>query len=369
MSTNQFAHFAPAHIQKLVAYDPGYEPSVIAQRLAMESVVELGSNENSVGPCPAVKELLAAPQLLGFRYPDAGGNVLKNALSATYGLSPAHFTLGNGTHELLTLIAETFCAPGDEVVHAQYGFAVYRLAALGAGAVPVAAVSDADLNVTPEAMLAAITPRTKLVYLANPNNPTATMWTLATLRRFLEALPPHVLFVLDEAYIEYVQNPEVGNSLSLLAQFPQLVIARTFSKAYALASLRVGYTIAHPEFAQILERTRLSFNVNVLALKAAALAIADQAHIANVRETVAQQRALLVTGLRALNLRVLPSECNFVLVHFAKDASPIEQALVQQGVIVRPMRGYGLIEYLRITVGNAYENQRLLSALAVAISV
>ena len=367
MSTNQFAHFAPAHIQKLVAYDPGHEPSVIAQRLGMESVIELGSNENSIGPCPAVKALLASPQLLGFRYPDAGGNVLKNALSETYGLSAAHFTLGNGTHELLTLIAETFCAPGDEVVHAQYGFAVYRLAALGAGATPIAAASDVDLNVTPEAMLAAMTPRTKLVYLANPNNPTATMWTLATLRRFLQALPLHVLFVLDEAYIEYVQNPEVGNSLSLLAQFPQLVIARTFSKAYALASLRVGYTIAHPEFAQMLERTRLSFNVNVLALKAAALAIADQAHIAYVRKAIAQQRALLVAELSALNLRVLPSECNFVLVHFAKDASAIEQALVQQGVIVRPMRGYGLGEYLRITVGNAYENQRLLSALEIAL--
>ena len=200
MSTNQFAQFAPAHIQKLVAYDPGHEPSVIARRLGLDTVVELGSNENSIGPCAAVKTLLANPQLLGFRYPDAGGNVLKNALSAHYGLSPAHFTLGNGTHELLTLIAETFCAPGDEVVYAQYGFAVYRLAALGAGAVPIAALSDADLNVTPATMLAAITPRTKLVYLANPNNPTATMWTLATLRQFLEALPKHVLFVLDEAY-------------------------------------------------------------------------------------------------------------------------------------------------------------------------
>ena len=367
MSINQFAQFAPLHIQKLVAYDPGHEPSVIAQRLGLDSVIELGSNENSIGPCPAVKALLANPQLLGFRYPDAGGNVLKNALGAHYGLSVAHFTLGNGTHELLTLIAETFCAPGDEVVHAQYGFAVYRLAALGAGAAPIAAASDADLNVTSAAMLAAITPRTKLVYLANPNNPTATMWTLATLRQFLEALPKHVLFVLDEAYIEYVRNPNVGNSVSLLAEFPQLVIARTFSKAYALASLRVGYTIAHPEFAQMLERTRLSFNVNVLALKAAALAIADQAHIAYVRETTAQQREFLVAGLRALDLYVLPSECNFVLAHFARDASTTEQALVQQGVIVRPMRGYGLAEYLRITVGNAHENQRLLAALAIAL--
>ena len=372
MSANQFAHFAPAHIQKLVAYDPGHEPSVIAQRLGVDAVIELGSNENSIGPCPAVKALLAKPQLLGFRYPDAGGNVLKHALSAHYGLSLAHFILGNGTHELLTLIAETFCAPGDEVVHAQFGFAVYRLAALGAGAVPIAAASGADLNVTPAAMLAAITPRTKLVYLANPNNPTATMWTLATLRQFLQALPKHVLFVLDEAYIEYVRNPDVssadGNSLSLLAEFPQLVIARTFSKAYALASLRVGYTIAHPEFAQMLERTRLSFNVNVLALKAAALAIADQAHIVFVRDTTAQQREFLVAGLRKLGLRVLPSECNFVLVHFAKDASAIEQALVQRGVIVRPMRGYGLAEYLRITVGNAHENQRLLAALEIAVT-
>jgi histidinol-phosphate aminotransferase len=368
MATNLFAHLAPAHIQQLVAYDPGYEPSLIAQRLGLSAVIELGSNENSTGPCPAVKTLLDAPHLNGFRYPDAGGNLLKNALSSHYGIGPAHFTLGNGTHELLTLIAETFCAPGDEVVHAQYGFAVYRLAALGAGAVPVAVPADANLSVSPDAMLAAITRKTKLIYLANPNNPTATMWTQTQLRQFLNALPTQVLFVLDEAYIEFVSNPEIGNSIDLLAQFPQLVIARTFSKAYALASLRVGYTIAHTEFAQMLERTRLSFNVNVLALKAAALAIADQAHIQTVRQKTAVCRAHLVVQLHLLGVTVLPSECNFVLVNFARDASTIEQALVRQGVIVRPMRGYGLPNYLRITVGNAHENERLLAALATALN-
>jgi histidinol-phosphate aminotransferase len=367
VSVNRFAHLAPAHVQALVAYDPGYEPSVLRARLGLPEITELGSNENSLGPCAAVRALLAAPELPGFRYPDAGGNILKNALAARYGLPTAHFTLGNGTHELLTLIAETFCAPGDHVVHAQYGFAVYRLAALGAGAVPIAAAADADLNVSPSSMLTALTKQTKLVYLANPNNPTATMWTLPQLHQFLSALPADVIFVLDEAYIEYVSNPEIGDSCALLTEFPNLVIARTFSKAYALASLRVGYTIAHPDFAQMLERTRLSFNVNVLALKAAALAIADQAHIGSVRKQIAIARMQLQDGLSKLGLCVLPSECNFVLVHFGRDATPIEQALVQRGVIVRPMRGYGLPEYLRITVGTQYENARLLDALAAVL--
>jgi histidinol-phosphate aminotransferase len=340
---------------------------VLRAQLGLPDVIELGSNENSAGPCAAVLALLARPELLGFRYPDAGGNVLKSALSKHYELDAEHFTLGNGTHELLTLIAETFCAPGDEVIHAQYGFAVYRLAALGAGALPVAVPADSALNVSPAAMLAAVTSKTKLMYLANPNNPTATMWSITQLRELLSALPETVLFVLDEAYIEYVENAAVLGSLKLLAQFPQLVIARTFSKAYALASLRVGYTIAHPQFAQMLERTRLSFNVNVLALKAAALAISDQSHIASVRTSTAAERARVCAGLAALGLMVLPSECNFVLVNFARDATAIERALVQRGVIVRPMRGYGLTQHLRITIGSAYENIRLLEALGAVL--
>ena len=367
MSENRFAHLAPLHVQKLVAYDPGHEPSEIRRRLGLDEVIELGSNENSLGPAPAVLNLLAHPELLAQRYPDAGGGILKRALSEFYGLESRQFTLGNGTHELLTLIAETFCAPGDEVVYSQYGFAVYRLAALGAGAVPVAAAAGADLGAQASALLSAVTGRTKLLYLANPNNPTGTQWSVTDLREFLAQLPKHVLFVLDEAYVEYVEPTELGDTLALLQEFPNLVIARTFSKAYALAGLRVGYTIAHPDFANMLERTRLSFNVNSLALRAAALAIADQAHIKMVREKTAVARAQLRGDLVQLGLRVLPSQCNFMLVHFGPQCAEIEAALVAKGVIVRPMRGYGLPEYLRITVGNAHENQALIHALSAVL--
>ena len=360
---NPFEYLAPEGVQKLVAYDPGHEPSEIRSRFNLPEVIELGSNENSYGPSPAVRELLAAPGLLSYRYPDAGGRVLKAALAQHYQLDAAHFTLGNGTHELLTLIAETFCAPGDEVLYAQYGFAVYQLAARGAGATPVAVPANAQLNVLPEAMLACITACTKLVYLANPNNPTGTHWTRAQLAGFLSALPSRVLFILDEAYLEYVTDADLPDGLSFLAEHPQLILARTFSKAYGLAALRVGYTIAHPDLARMLERTRLSFNVNALALRAAALAIADQQHIAQIRSNNAKQRALLSEALTALGLTVFPSQGNFLLVHFARDTLATEQALLERGVIVRPMRGYGLPHYLRITVGQAWENEKLLAAL------
>jgi histidinol-phosphate aminotransferase len=370
--SNRFQSLLPAHIQNLVAYDPGYEPREVKARLGLSELIELGSNENSFGPAPAVKAYLQAPKLAGFRYPDAGGRALKTALAAYFAnagfeFAAKHFTLGNGTHELLTLIAETFCNPGDEVVHAQYGFAVYRLAALGAGATPRAVSVNVDLNVSPEAMLAAVTPRTKLVYLANPNNPTATVWGQQQLRACLQALPAHVIFVLDEAYIEYVAPEKLGadiaHGLPLLAEFPNLVVARTFSKIHGLASLRVGYTIAHPDFASVLERTRLSFNVDVIALHAAELSLQDPQHLGWVREQIAIQRTRVIDELRQMGLRVLPSECNFLLIDFAREASAIEQALVHEGVIVRPVRAYQLPNHLRVTIGTEYENGFFLAAM------
>jgi histidinol-phosphate aminotransferase len=371
--TNRFQHLAPAHVQALIAYDPGYEPSELQRQLGLTQMIELGSNESSLGAAPAVREFLSNPKLLEYRYPDAGGQQLKQALSARYGLDKSWFTLGNGTHELLTLIAETFCNPGDEVLHAQYGFAVYRLAALGAGATPVAAPADANLHVSPDAMLGAITARTKLVYLANPNNPTGAIWSRDQLRYFLQRLPAHVIFVLDEAYIEFVTTEAldsglVANGLSELAQYPNLVIARTFSKAYGLASLRVGYTIADPDFAQMLERTRLSFNVNRIAMAAASIALTDQQHIQIVRNAISEQRQWLTEQLTQLRLAVYPSHGNFVLVNFDRDASAIEKALVNLGVIVRPVRAYQLPQHLRITVGNAAENQALVNALTMVLA-
>ena len=371
---NRFAALAPPHIQNLSAYDPGFEPSEIKRQLGLREMVELGSNENCYGPAPSVCAFLAAPygpqnDALPHRYPDAGGRLLKRAiaeqLTGSYGqtFAPSQITLGNGTHELLTLIAETFCNPGDAVLHTQYGFAVYALAAKGAGAVPQVAPVAPDFSITPETLLAAITPATKLIYLANPNNPTGSYWNHAALAKFLSALPAHVLFVLDEAYAEFANAPDFPQGPVLLAQNPQLIIARTFSKAYGLANLRVGYTIAHPDFAQMLERTRLSFNVNGIALRAAALAIADQAHIDSVRTQNAKQRELQQAELSSRGLRVLPSQGNFLLIDFQVDTALIATALLQLGVVVRPMKPYGLPQFLRFTVGTAAENAKLLAAL------
>jgi histidinol-phosphate aminotransferase len=360
-----FAQLAAPQVRPLKAYDPGYEPTEVKRELGLPWLVEAGSNESACGPSPEVLSFLRAPPLdVVHRYPDAGGRVLKRALASHYGLSPAHFTLGNGSHELLVLIAETFAGPGTRIIYSQYGFAVYPLAAQGCGAQGVAVPATADLGADPDAMLAAVDAQTRLVYLANPNNPTGTHWDAATLRRFLLALPAQVLLVLDEAYIEFTDPELVADGLALLAEFPNLVLARTFSKAYGLAGLRVGYTISHPAFAQVLERTRLSFNVNQYALCAAVLALADRHHLASTRAFIERERASLSAGLAQLGLRVLPSQGNFVLVDFARDAAAIEAALVPRGVLVRPMRAYGLPQHLRITVCAPAENQRLLAALA-----
>lgn len=360
-----FAQLAAPQVRPLKAYDPGYEPTEVKRELGLPWLVEAGSNESARGPSPEVLEFLRVPPLdIVHRYPDAGGRVLKRALAVHYGLTPEHFTLGNGSHELLVLIAETFAGPGTRIVYSQYGFAVYPLAAQGCGAQGVAAPANAQLGADPEAMLAAVDAQTRLVYLANPNNPTGTHWDAATLRRFVQALPSHVLLILDEAYIEFTDPQQVGDGLSLLAEFPNVVLARTFSKAYGLAGLRVGYTISHPEFARVLERTRLSFNVNQYALRAAVLALADRRHLAATRAFIQHERARLSDGLMQLGLEVLPAQGNFVLVNFARDAAAIEAALVPRGVLVRPMRAYGLPQHLRITVCKPDENDALLAALA-----
>jgi histidinol-phosphate aminotransferase len=365
-----FAQLAAPQVQPLKAYDPGYEPTEIKLRLGLEHIVEAGSNESACGASPRVLELLkAAPSSIVHRYPDAGGQILKRALADHYGLTTAHFTLGNGSHELLVLIAETFAGPGISIVYSQFGFAVYALAAQACGASGIMVPAAAALGANPTAMLAAITADTRLVYLANPNNPTGSFWDLQTLRSFIAALPPQVLLILDEAYFEFADPQQVPDGLKLLAEFPNLVVARTFSKAYGMAGLRVGYTISHPAFAQVLERTRLSFNVNQYALRAAALAISDQAHVQTTRQFIQYERARLTDALHALNfgLRVLPSQGNFILVDFAREASSIEAALVPRGVLVRPMRGYSLPNHLRITICKAQENDQLLAALTAVL--
>jgi len=356
-------------VQRLRAYDPGYDPNTIRQMLNLPALVELGSNENGYGPSADVHRALAqlGPDVL-IRYPDAGARQLKAAIGRRWKIDPAKLTLGNGSHELLVLIAETFVAPGDEVVFSQFGFAVFKLAALGSGGSPVEVPAlersaAMPFGADPVAMAAALSPRTKLVYLANPNNPTGTWWDRETLANFLRQVPAHAIVVIDEAYREFVDADRVPDASELADLHPNLVVTRTFSKAHGLAALRIGYAISSPPLAQVLERTRLTFNVNLLAQTAAAAAIADRDHVEKVRVANAHEREQLTADLRALGLFVFPSQGNFVLVDFERLAKPIEDALLHRGVLVRPMGGYGLPTCLRITVGLRAENKALISNL------
>jgi len=362
------AALANSATRRLAAYDPGHDLPALRKRFGAV-LAELGSNENPLGPSPAALAAIQAalPEVL--RYPDPKGGALKAALAAHLRVDPAQITLGNGSHELLMLIAQCFADANASIVFSEFGFAVFPIAtaASGARAIRVPALPN-DHAVMPlghdlEAMATAVRADTRIVYLANPNNPTGTWFDDEALARFLDRLPVTTLVIVDEAYHEFVDAPGLAGALQFLPRFPNLVISRTFSKAHALAGLRVGYTISSSEVAAVLERLRESFNVNGLALAAAEAALGDQAHVARAKAWNLAEREWLADRLRARGLRVLPSQTNFVLVDFARDAASIESTLFERGVIARPMGGYGLPRCLRISIGSRGENERLLEAL------
>lgn len=366
MDEAAFAALAQPGIQRLRAYDPGLD--LVALRRAHAGLVELGSNENSLGPSPAARAAAAAGLAELHRYPDPLGGDLRRAIAAHHGLEPARVLLGNGSHELLMMLAQAFAGPGLDVVASRYGFAVYALAAQAAGArlllaeaLPAghAMARGHDLD----ALAAALTPQTRLVYLANPNNPTGTWFSGAAFEAFLARVPRTTLVVLDEAYLEYVTDPALPSAVRLLARFPNLVVTRTFSKAHGLAGLRAGYLLAAPGLVAVMERLRESFNVNGPALAACEAALADSGHVEHVRRANAAEREALADALLARDLAVSPSQTNFLLVDFGREAAPIEAGLVARGVVPRPMAGYGLPTCLRLTVGTRDENRRLLQAL------
>ncbi len=352
----------------LRAYDPGHDLPSLRRRFG-SVLAELGSNENPLGPSSKAIEAIQAtlPELL--RYPDPNGGALKAALSTHLGVDAAQLTLGNGSHEILMLIAQCFADANTSIVFSEFGFAVFPIAAAATGAKPVRVPAlPRDHDTMPlghhlDAMAQAIRGDTRIVYLANPNNPTGTWFDDASLLSFLARIPDNVLVVVDEAYHEYVDAPGLSSALDFAPDYPNLIVTRTFSKAYALAGLRIGYAISRPEVAQVLERLRESFNANILALAAAEAALGDQAHVVKARDWNNAERDWLTAQLRARGLRVLPSQTNFVLIDFASDADPIENALYEKGVIARPVGGYGLPQCLRISLGTRTENRRFLGAL------
>lgn len=355
-------------IRALRAYDPGHDLVALRRAAAGGTLVELGSNENALGPSPRVRPAIDA--VLGelHRYPDPRGGDLKHALALKYGVDARQIMLGNGSHELLMQCAQVFAGPGRDVVLSQYGFAVFAIAAMAVGARPVIVPALPLEHVMPrghdlKALPSAITPATSLVYVANPNNPTGTWYADDDFARFIDRVPREVIVVVDEAYAEIADVPEYSSALRHVATHPNVVVTRTFSKAYALAGLRIGYAIGSAAVIGMLERVRESFNIGVVSLAAAEAAFADDAHLRDSTRRTIAQRELLASSLRDRGWRVSPSQANFLLVEFGERTDAIESALLAQGVVLRPMAGYGLADCLRISVGDERQQARLLQAL------
>jgi len=365
-----FKALANPAMRTLLAYDPGHDVPALRKAFAPQGgLLELGSNENSLGPSPDILPSLMAELDALYRYPDPTGKDLKQAIAGKHGVSMESIALGNGSHELLMQLAQVFAGPDDEVLVSRYCFAVYPIAAQSVAARLVVAEPNPPGHSMPlghdlDALLACVTAETKLVFFANPNNPTGTWFSFEELARFMASVPEHVLVVADEAYIDYVTEPAIRSALSLSNDYPNLIVTRTFSKAYGLAALRAGYAVAHPDLIRLMEPIRESFNLNALALQAARIALSDDRHLAKVKAENAIQRDRLTEDLRALGITVLPSQTNFVLAHFGDRSDAIENALFRAGVMVRPMKGYGLGDYLRITVGTDAENRRFIEVLS-----
>lgn len=359
---------ANAATTALRAYDPGHDLPALRKRFG-PTIAELGSNENPLGPSPRALEAMRRALAESSRYPDPRGASLKAALAAHLGVSTERIALGNGSHELLMLLAQCFVDATRSVVFSQYGFAVFPIATAAAGAQPIRAAAlprmhaQAPFGHDLDAIAASLRADTRLIYLANPNNPTGTWFDDAALQAFLARIPPDILVVVDEAYHEYVDAPGIGSALRFADAHANLIVTRTFSKAYALAGLRAGYLIAHPSVVAVIERLRESFNLNHLALIGAEAALADHEHLHAARAYNASERSWLVDALTQRGYVCLPSQTNFVLIDLDRDAAELEAHLFERGVIVRPMNGYGLAQTLRISVGSRAENQRLLDAL------
>jgi len=358
---------APAYIKEIFPYLPGKPISELAREMGLDeaTIVKLASNENPLGPSPrALAAIDRALQDLA-RYPDGNGFDLKAALSGRFGVRAGQIVLGNGSNDVLELVALAFLAPGVNAVYSEHAFAVYPLATRARGARGIA-VPAREFGHDLDAMLAAIDADTRVVWIANPNNPTGTLLPQASVRSFIDRVPPQVVIVLDEAYNEYLPEDARADTAAWIADHPNLVVTRTFSKAYGLAGLRVGYGLTGTGVADLMNRVRQPFNVNAVAQAAAVAALGDREFVA---KSCALNRAgmLQITrGIENMELAYIPSAGNFVSVEVG-DAPAINARLLRQGVIVRPVANYGLPRHLRITVGLAGENERFLAALRQAV--
>ena len=356
---------ALSYVRAISPYQPGKPITELAREMGIpvEKIVKLASNENPLGMSPKARKAVEAAINGIERYPDQFDLIAK--VAERCGVAPNQVVLGNGSNDVLDLIARVFLAPGRSAIFAQHAFAVYPLATLSTGAALISTPAKHyghDLN----AMLAAIRPDTRIVWIANPNNPTGNFLPYPEVRAFLETVPKDVVVVLDEAYNEYLPPAERVDTAAWIKDFPNLVVTRTFSKIFGLAGLRVGYALASAEIADLMNRVRQPFNVNNLAIAAAIAALDDHLFVAESYELNRRGMEQLVAGLKRLGLEHIPSHGNFVTFK-AGDGAAVNQKLLQQGVIVRPIGGYGLPEWLRVTIGTEPENARFLEALEKAL--
>ena len=352
-----------SHIASLVPYVPGKPIDELQRELGIPRAIKLASNENPLGPSPKALAVLAGAAPLLHRYPDGGAYRLRAALADRYKVTSDHVILGNGSDEILGLLARAFLSPGDEAVMADQTFVIYKMEVTAAHGTPVIVPLRQGRHDLP-AMAEAITSTTRLVFICNPNNPTGTMVAAADVRAFMQRVPDDVIVVFDEAYYEYVEDRDFPDSLSWVMQQRNVIVLRTFSKIYGLAGLRVGYGITTPEIAGYLNRVRPPFNVNTMAQAAAVAALQDDEHVSRSRALNASEMATMKAGLVALGFQPLPSQANFLFFDVGRDGRVIFDALLRQGIIVRHIDG----PLLRVTIGLPEENRYFLDALKNVLS-
>lgn len=357
---------SPKWVHEMAPYVPGKPISDLKRELGLTDIIKLASNENPLGPSPDAIQAMQDEAASMWLYPDPGSVDLREALAARLGVEPSEVLVGNGSNELISLLVATFTTPSENVVTSQYAFIAYKVVC-GAAGVPIREVPSDDFRIDVEGLIAACDADTRILFVANPNNPTGTHLDAEQVAKLLRDVPAHVLLVMDEAYFEYADANVCPDAMTLRHLRENVVVMRTFSKAYGLAGCRLGYAVAPAYVAERVNRVREPFNVNRVAQAGALAALADQDHIARCAESNAEVRDALCAGLTKLGLRFWPSQTNFVLFESAIPGAVLNDKLLRAGVIVRPMRGYGLPNHLRVTVGTPSENERFLSALTTIL--
>ncbi|MCW8919260.1 MAG: histidinol-phosphate transaminase [Gammaproteobacteria bacterium] len=367
MAMHEFMKHAAPGVAGLQPYKAGKPIEELERELGVSNIIKLASNENPLGPSPQAVAAMQAGLADVWLYPDGNGFALKEKLAALHGVERSQITLGNGSSEPLEFIVRAFVQPGEEVLFSEHSFAIYPIVTQAVGGVGVAAPAK-EWGYDLEALKQKISDKTRVVFIANPNNPTGTWLAGPQLEAFIAALPPEIIVVVDEAYYDYASHPALGatgypDAIEWVAKYPNLMVTRTFSKSYALAGLRVGYAISHPEVAEMMNRVRPPFNVNSLAMVAAVAALEDGDHLRASVQMNSDGMQQLTAAFSAMGLAYIPSVGNFISVDVGRAAAPVYEALLREGVIVRPVANYGMPHHLRVTVGLPEENERFVAAL------